>query len=93
MMVPTLPGTHFKMIQSDFTFSFFQCGLNGPSHSGDVRQVGLGIIGRCIAQIIFCFGLRAKRATEDLSSDMPPKRDRRAGLTCRLRSALLREPA
>jgi hypothetical protein len=28
VMVPTLPGTRFKMIQSDSAFSFFQRGLD-----------------------------------------------------------------
>src|SRR5215211_7931926 len=65
VMMPTLPGTRFEMIQSDFTFCFFQCSLNRPSHSGEVRQFGLWIISWCVAQIIFGLRLRAKRTTQD----------------------------
>ena len=64
-MMPTTPGSGFKMIQTDFALGFFECGLHRPAHRSERREFCWWKIGRCVAQIIFGFRLCTERTTED----------------------------
>ena len=71
MVMPTLPGTCFVMVQSNFSLPFLQCCFHGPPHPGDARQFLPRAVCRRIAQGKLGFGLRVKRTTEDCPTAWP----------------------
>src|SRR3972149_684530 len=65
VMVPTLPGTCFIMIQSYLSFGFFESSLYRPPHPGDAGQFGWRTIRGCVTQIKLGFRLCAQRTAKE----------------------------
>jgi hypothetical protein len=74
MMMPAGPGARFIVIQSDFTFGFFQHRLHRPAPTAQAHQVQWRTGGRRVAQVVFDFRLQPQAA----SNDQPDPRPRQA---------------